>query len=118
MVFYDCHGRPTAYAEDGVHIYLFTGEPVAYLDGDAVFGYNGKHLGWLANGWVRDLNGYCVFYSENATGSGPVKPVMCMCPVKCVKHVRPVKCIKEVKRVRAVNSLSWSQLSGKQFFAQ
>ena len=32
MVFYDNHGRPTAYTEDDVHIYLFTGEPVAYLD--------------------------------------------------------------------------------------
>ena len=46
MVFYDQHGRPVAYSEDSTHIYLFTGEPVAYLDGDVVYGYNGKHYGW------------------------------------------------------------------------
>lgn len=118
MVFYDNHGRPTAYTEDNIHIYLFTGEPVAYIDRDAVYGYNGKHLGWFSNGWIRDLNGYCVFFSEKANDCGPVKPVKYICPVKCVKYVRPVKCVKEVRRVRAVNCLAWSQLSGKQFFAQ
>lgn len=118
MVFYDNHGRPTAYTEDGTHIYLFTGEPVAYFDRDTVYGYNGRHFGWFENGWIRDLNGYCVFFSENVTGSGPVKPVRCVCPVKSVKQVRPVKCVKEVRRIHAVNCLSWSQLSGKQFFAQ
>lgn len=118
MVFYDCHGKPTAYTEDGTHIYLFTGEPVAYLDGDTVYGFNGKHLGWFSDGWIRDLHGCCVFYSENAIGSGPVKPVKCICPIKSIKHIRPIKCIKEIKRVRAINCLSWSQLSGKQFFAR
>lgn len=31
MTFYDSHGNPTAYLyDDGVHIYLFNGKPVAY----------------------------------------------------------------------------------------
>ena len=81
MVFYDNHGRPTAYTEDDIHIYLFTGEPVAYIDRDAVYGYNGKHLGWFSNGWIRDLNGCCVFFSEKANGCGPVKPIKYICPV-------------------------------------
>lgn len=117
MVFYDCHGQPTAYTENGIDIYLFTGEPVAYLDRDAVYGFNGKHLGWFDNGWMRDLNGGCVFFTENATGSGPVKPVKYVCPVKHVKHIKPVKGVKEVRHVRAVNRLGWSRLSGRQFFA-
>lgn len=118
MVFYDNHGGPTAYTEDGVHIYLFTGEPVAYLDRDAVYGYNGRQFGWFDNGWIRDLNGECVFFSENARGSGPVKPVKHICPKKCIKHIKPIKCIKEIRRVRAVNHLGWSQLSGIAFFKQ
>lgn len=109
MVFYDNHGEPTAYTEDGVHIYLFSGEPVAYLDHDAIYGYNGRQFGWFDNGWMRDLNGDCVFFSEKATRSGPVKPV---------KHICPIKCIKEIRRVRAVNRLGWSQLSGIEFFKQ
>ena len=118
MVFYDNHGRPTAYTEDNVHIYLFTGEPVAYFDRDAVYSFNGHQFGWFENGWIRDLNGYCVFFTENATGSGPVKPVKHVCPVKHVKRVKPVKHVKRVRRVKAVKKLSWSQLSGVVFFAQ
>ena len=118
MVFYDNHGRPTAYTEDDIHIYLFTGEPVAYLHEDTVYGYNGRQFGWFHDGWIRDLNGNCVFFTENATGSGPIKPVKHVCPVKCVKRVKPVKHIKRVRRIKAVKKLNWSQLSGVVFFAQ
>ena len=118
MTFYDYNGEPIAYSEDNIHIYLFTGEPVAYFDRDTVYGFNGKQFGWYYNGWIRDLNGYCVFFTENSTGSGPVKPVKHICPVKCVKHVKPVKSVKEVRRVRPVNCLNWSPLSGIAFFAQ
>lgn len=116
MTFYNKNGEPIAYAEDGEHIYLFTGEPVAYFHGDAVYGFNGKHLGWFENGWIRDLHGLCVFYSGDASGSGPLKPVKNVKPVKSVKSVRPVKSVREVKSVKSVKSLSWSNLSGRHFF--
>ena len=79
MTFYDSHGKATAYLhDDGIHIYLFNGRPVAYLYDDAVYGFNGHQFGWFEDGWIRDLNGCCVFFTENATGSGPVKPVKCV----------------------------------------
>ena len=118
MTFYDRTGKPVAYTEDEIQVYLFTGEPAAYFAQDAVYGFNGRQFGWFDAGWIRDLNGKCVFYSENSSGSGPVKPVKQICTVKCVKHVMPVKCVREVLRVRAVNQLSWSGLSGTQFFTQ
>ena len=118
MIFYDYNGEPVAYSEDDIHIYLFTGEPVAYFDKDAVYGYNGKQLGWFNNGWIRDLNGCCVFFTENSTGSGPVKPVKHVCPEKSIKHVKPVKCMKAVQNIRPVSCLDWSPLTGTAFFTQ
>lgn len=118
MVFYDNHGRPTAYTEDDEHIYLFTGEPVAYLHTDAVYSYSGKQLGWFRDGWIRDLNGNCVFFTENTTGSGPLKPLKQLKPLKSLKRLKPLKALRELKRLRPLNRLSWSKLSGKQFFAQ
>lgn len=118
MVFYDCHGTPVAYTEDGIHVFLFTGEPAAYFEQDAVYGYNGKQLGWFNNGWIRDLQGLCVFFSENASGSGPVKPIKRICPIKSIKQIKPIKSIREIRRIRPINQLAWSPLSGKQFFAQ
>jgi len=116
ITFYNRNGEPIAYTEDGETIYLFTGEPVAYFHDDAAYGFNGNHLGWFEDGWIRDLHGQCVFYTEDASGSGPVKPVKHVKPVKSVKHVKPVKSVRQVKFVKSVKSLSWSNLSGRQFF--
>ena len=113
--FYDKSGRPIAYMADGQHIYLFSGKPVAFLSGNAVYSFSGRHLGWFEDGWVRDKAGKCVFFTSDANG-GPVKPVKRVKPVKGVKQVKPVKGVKQVKAVKAVKSLSWSNLSGKQFF--
>ena len=119
MTFYDSHGKAIAYLhDDGIHLYLFNGRPVAYLYGDAVYGFNGHQFGWFEDGWIRDLNGCCVFFTENATGSGPVKPVKCVKPVKGAKYAKPAKCAKYAKQAKAAKSLSWSRLSGNQFFEQ
>lgn len=90
MDFYSSSGAPIAYSDDGEHIYLFSGKPVAYFSGTAVYTFSGKHIGWFDNGWIRDLDGYAVFFTSAARG-GPVKPVRQIKPVKGVKNVRPVK---------------------------
>lgn len=119
MTFYDLHGKPVAYlSDDGEHIYLFNGKPVAYLYGDTVYGFNGHQFGWYGNGWIRDLNGYCVFFTEHASGSGPIKPIKQIKPIKGIKQIKPIKCIKQIKRIKPINVLAWSPLSGIQFFNQ
>jgi hypothetical protein len=117
LTFYDQHGKPTAYTEDHEHIFTFSGEPVAYLYDESVYSYTGKHLGRFTDGWVRDNDGMCVFYTDNTSG-GPVKPVRQVRPVRSVKQVRPIRSIKEIRPVRPVRSLSWSPLSSYAFFKQ
>ena len=113
--FYSQAGEPIAYTDDGQHIYLFSGRPVAFLSGDAVYLFSGKHIGWFGDGWVRDRNGRPVFFTPDAYG-GPIKPVRRVKPVKGVKQVKPVKGVKQVKSIKPVKALSWSDLSGEQFF--
>lgn len=115
--FYDQNGTPVAYTQDGVHIYTFSGCPVAYFHGDSIFSFTGQHLGRFEDGWVRDNSGHCVFYTHDAQG-GPVRPVKSIKPVKSVKSAKPVKSVKSVRPVKAVKSLSWSALSGEHFFEQ
>ena len=117
MILYDNNGIPTAYSEDGEHIYLFNGQPVAYFYENTVYGYNGHQFGWFENGWIRDLQGACAFYTEYASG-GPVKPVKQVKPVKSVKGVKPVKGVKAVRRVKPVFSYSWSPYYNEMFFLQ
>ncbi len=44
--FYDESGSAVAYSDDGTHIYLFSGQPVAYFQRDSVYSFGGRHLGW------------------------------------------------------------------------
>ena len=119
MTFYDAHGRPIAYLiDDSEHIYLFSGEPVAYLSDNTVYGFNGHQFGWFEDGWVRDLHGYSVFFTEESSGFGPAKPARGAVPAKGARHARPAKSARYAKQAKAANSLVWSSLSGTQFFRQ
>lgn len=118
MTLYDLHGNALAYCEDGEYIYLFSGDPVAYLYNDIVYGYNGRQFGWFENGWIRDLGGNCVFFTEDSYGSGPAKPARCSRPLKYARYARPAKCAKHARIAKAAKNCSWSDLSGIQFFHQ
>ena len=56
---YDSEGNAVAYiaTDDDLTIYLWGGKPVAYLDGENVYGFNGKHLGWFLKGVIIDHRG-------------------------------------------------------------
>lgn len=119
MTFYDLRGKPLAYIDnDGINIFLFNGKPVAYLSANAIYSYNGHQLGWFENGWIRDLNGYCVFYTDNANDSGPAKPMKRAKPSKRSRGAKPAKQKKHPKSAKAAKKVLWSKLSGEQFFSQ
>lgn len=62
ITLYDGKGHPVAYiADDGENsIYLWSGHAVAYVDGENLYGWNGKHLGWFFAGVLYDLHGHRV----------------------------------------------------------
>jgi hypothetical protein len=116
ITFYDRSGQAIAYlADDGKSIYLYGGDPVAWLSDDSIYSYSGRHLGWFRDGWVIDGSGGRVFFTQDATG-GPVRPIRAVRPVRGVRGVRPVRGVRQVRPARPVRSLSWSELSSEQFF--
>jgi hypothetical protein len=72
LTFYDVQGRPVAYSTDGCHVYAFYGVPLAYLDGDSVYSFSGRHLGWLADGWIFDHHGARALFTDAAVGGPPL----------------------------------------------
>lgn len=116
ITFYDRSGRPVAYSEDKVHIFLFSGHAVGFIHDKSLYDYSGKHLGWLNNGWVREHSGRCVLFTEKSRG-GPEKPIKSIKPRKNVKQVKPPKGVRQERRSRPTASKSWSALTGEQFFA-
>jgi hypothetical protein len=64
VALFDGSGSASAYVavQDELTIYLWSGEPVAYLERDSaggfrIYGFNGKHLGWVVDGLVRNHDG-------------------------------------------------------------
>ena len=115
MIFYDREGNPIAYSEDGVHIYLYNGDPVGYIDADSIYSFSGDHLGWFNAGWILDHNGDCLFFMLNARG-GPLKPLAMLAPLKELKDLLPTKNTREIKPMVPTKNMDWSPLSLEKFF--
>lgn len=118
LTFYDIRGKAIAYLDDdGQSIFLYNGKPVAWLSDESVYAYSGRHLGWFEDGWIRDLNGRCVFFTDDSSG-GPVKPTRQVRPTRGARGARPARGVRQARPVRAVRSCSWSKFSGEAFFEQ
>lgn len=111
--FYDSAGKAVAYidATQDLTIYLWSGKPCAYLDGEDIYGYNGKHLGWFHSGVVYDHDGYVV------AGIAQVflTPVQ-LAPLKALKQLCPLKGLKELSPLKPLFSREWSSTPAKIFF--
>jgi hypothetical protein len=92
ITLFDCDGTAIAYvAPDDEHtIYLWSGKPVAYLDGEHIYGFNGKHLGWFEEGVMWDHTGAQAGFIIKTL------PVFAKFePFKAFKQFKPFKAFKE-----------------------
>ncbi len=117
LIFYDKIGTPMAYTDDNKHIFYFTGENIAYIYEISVYNYEGKHLGFFKEGWIRDNTGKCVLFSKGAIG-GPKKRMQDIYPVKSQKSNIPNKKPKENRDIKLTIKDEWSELAVKEFFNQ
>lgn len=117
IVLYNQAGVAIAYSDDGQHLFLFSGVPVAYLDADAVYSYRGEQLGWFENGWLRDKDGRCVAFSENPA-PGPQRPAKSQKPPVGLKQPIPIKDRQDPRALRPIHSNAWSTQSANDFFAR
>lgn len=111
--FFDSQGKATAYLDfsDYSVFYLWSGEPLAYLDGESIYGFNGKHLGWYQRGLIYDHEGNVVAAPASAFKS-PVDPT----PPRGLKNLKPLKGLKELKPLKPLFGLTWSDLPARAFF--
>ena len=114
---FDGKGRASAYITDDLTVYLWSGEPVAYLERDRgrefhVHGFNGKHLGWFVGGVVRDHEGNAACATREAISNPQPEPL------KSLKSLKPLKSLKELAPLRPLFSLQWGELPCRFFLKQ
>lgn len=110
---FDKQGEAVAYldTDEDATIFLWTGRPVAYVSRKSVYGFNGKHLGWLDQGIFYDHDGYGVGFFKNAT-STLTRPE----PLKGLKQLRPLRSLKEPEPLHPLFSFYWTNTPLELFF--
>lgn len=113
ITIFDKQGQAVAYldTDDEATIFLWSGRPVAYVSLKSVYGFNGKHLGWLDQGVFYDHAGYCVGFFKNSTLT-----LTQLEPLKSTKQLRPPKSLKEHEPMRPLSSSYWSSTPLELFF--
>jgi hypothetical protein len=109
VALFDGTGNASAYVavQDELTIYLWSGEPVAYLEQDSaggfhIYGFNGKHLGWFIDGVVRNHDGDAACATKERLRSTAFEPF------KAFKQFKPFKSFKEFAPFRPFFSNSWA----------
>ena len=72
---YDVRRRPRIYiSADGENtIYTWDGHAVARIDGEHVFGWRGRHIGWFVEGILYDTKGFRIGFTAE-TFADPTFP--------------------------------------------
>lgn len=118
ITLYSGDGTPEAYVSLSGSatpvIYLWSGEPVAYLgsispDGASIYGFNGRHLGWLVSGVARDHEGNAACGVRNAITFAASEPI------KSAKQLQPVMARRETEVTRPSFSVNWTPTSCSAF---
>ncbi len=95
IALFDADGDAIAYIGKDSTIYLWEGKPVAYLDKDNIYGFNGKHLGWFVHQVVRDHKGCRVGATKNSaniiTKIEPIKGIKQIVPIKEIQDLVPIE---------------------------
>lgn len=106
ITLFDADGNPVVYIvpDDENTIYLWSGKPVAYLDGENIYGFNGKHLGWFEDGIIWDHKGNSVGFIKSRL------PVFAKFePFKAFKQFKSFKSFKEFAPFKPFKSTSISK---------
>lgn len=114
ITLFNSDGVAIAYidTEEEMTIYLWKGQPVAYLEKGSVWGFNGELLGWFAKGIIRDHDGYAV---------GCIKDAISMTyklePLKGLKKLTPLKSLQKLEPLKPLDKDKWSSTPLSLFLA-
>jgi hypothetical protein len=120
VTLFDADGKAVAYVvlDEEMTIYLWSGEPVAYIQRTgrkhpSIYGFNGNNLGWFDSGVVRDHDGDAVGFVK-----GAVYKTTRFEPFKSFKQFKPFKGLRELEPLEPLFSLRWSSTPLKEFLTQ
>ena len=114
LIIFDSSGVAKAFVSEGV-FYDYGGRPLAFLDGENIVSYSGRHFGWFRDGYIRDEHGDAVGFTEGARG-GPITPIPAIPPIPPIPSIPPIPTIPPILPIPPIFSFSWSSRTLDEFF--
>lgn len=103
--FYDVNGVAAAFIDsENMTVYLWDGEPVAYVKGESLYGFNGKHLGWFTESMIWNNQGRPLGYMADAANRA-VQPIT---EPKGAKHALPKRAKRQQPTASITLKADWS----------
>jgi hypothetical protein len=105
ITIFDHQGEAVAYVDtdEQATVFMWSGLPVAYISGTNIYGFNGKHLGWINQGIIYDHGGYGVGFFKNATTT-----LTQLESLKGLKQLKPLRALKELEPLQPLFSIYWT----------
>lgn len=119
VALYDIEKEAIAYIDyaDEETIYLFSGEPVAFVAfGELVFHFDGRLLGWFRDGVVYDTSCHAVGAVHGIVRGGINTAVTAPEKAKGAKQPKPLRPLVEDAFARPVLFDTWSEQTLTRFF--
>jgi len=116
-VIYNRFGEPIFRVLTDGRIVTFAGKSAGFIEGDNLYNYKGKHVGWFSEGLVRDHHGHVVGFGENVTDSiHPFLPFKQFKPFRHFIQFEPFRPFKQFEPFRPFKSFGWSNISLENLF--
>src|ERR1700739_1749806 len=106
---FDANGEVYAWLHDSGKIYGLDGENLAFIDRNSVYDWAGAHVGWWADGHIRDSKGAVFLFSADATHLGILKPMRSLRPLQPLRQLSPWKPLRGVRPLKPLKVPAWSR---------
>ena len=84
------------------------GRHAAFVVGDSVFDWRGRHVAWWQENHVRDSNGRVALFLRGAEGLGPAVPALAAVPARPAIAAVPARPALAARPARPARSASWA----------
>lgn len=110
-IIFNRYGEPRLRLLSNGRLVSFSGHSIGFLDGENLYTYKGKHVGWFELGIMRDHSGAVVGFGQNPSDNPmPFLPFKQWIPFRGYVEYEPYRPYKGYAPYRPYKRYSWSEL--------
>jgi hypothetical protein len=106
---YNQQGKTYAWLHANGTVYGLEGQALAFVDGDGVYDWEGRHIGWWADGHMRDSMGEVCLFTTGVKNAGIVIPVHELHHQRPLNLITPQRPLKWPRPAKPPNLCIWSK---------